>query len=56
MGETIRLTSRFDGFGFDADRVRGDEARRGGLLLIQEIFGVTEHIRDCNGAGTGEGA
>ena len=46
MGETIRLKSRFDGFEFDAWRVRPDDARRGGLLLIQEIFGVTDHIRE----------
>src|SRR4051812_17290169 len=50
VGETVRLTSPFDGFGFDAYRVRPDDARRGGLLLIQEIFGVTEHIRElCDG-------
>jgi carboxymethylenebutenolidase len=46
MAETIRLTSPFDGFEFDAYRVRPDDARRGGLLLIQEIFGVTDHIRE----------
>ncbi|WP_309087683.1 dienelactone hydrolase family protein [Phenylobacterium sp.] len=46
MGETIRLTSSLDGFEFDAYRARPDDARRGGLLLIQEIFGVTDHIRE----------
>ena len=50
MGETIRLTSSLDGFEFDAYRVKPTDARRGGLLLIQEIFGVTEHIRElCDG-------
>ncbi|MBL8773162.1 MAG: dienelactone hydrolase family protein [Phenylobacterium sp.] len=50
MGETIRLKSRFDGFEFDAYRAPPGDARRGGLLLIQEIFGVTEHIRElCDG-------
>ena len=49
-GETIRLTSRHDGFELDAYHVRPDDARRGGLLLIQEIFGVTDHIRElCDG-------
>lgn len=49
-GEAIRLTSPLDGFAFDAYRVRPDDARRGGLLLIQEIFGVTDHIRElCDG-------
>ena len=50
MGETITLKSPFDGFELSAYRVRPDDARRGGLVLIQEIFGVTEHIREfCDG-------
>lgn len=50
MGETITLTSRFDGFALSAYHARPDDARRGGLLLIQEIFGVTDHIRElCDG-------
>lgn len=46
MGETISLDSAFDGFAFDAYHARPNDARRGGLLLIQEIFGVTDHIRE----------
>lgn len=46
MGETIRLTSRFDGFELAAYHAKPGDARRGGLLLIQEIFGVTDHIRE----------
>ena len=46
MGEMIRLTSPFDGFAFGAYHVAPTDARRGGLVLIQEIFGVTEHIRE----------
>lgn len=50
MGEQIRLTSRFDGFELDAYHATPSDARRGGLLLIQEIFGVTDHIRElCDG-------
>ena len=50
MGEAIRLKSRFDGFELGAYRARPPDARRGGLLLIQEIFGVTDHIRElCDG-------
>lgn len=45
MGETIALTSEVDGFAFDAYRAPVGDARRGGLVLIQEIFGVTAHIR-----------
>ena len=46
MGETVRLTSPLDGFGFGAWRAAPTDARRGGLVLVQEIFGVTDHIRD----------
>jgi carboxymethylenebutenolidase len=46
MGEDIRLKNKKDGFEFGAWRARPADARRGGLVLIQEIFGVTEHIRE----------
>jgi len=46
MGERTRLTSGKDGFSFGAYRAPPDDARRGGLVLIQEIFGVTDHIRE----------
>jgi carboxymethylenebutenolidase len=46
MSEIRRLTSAADGFVFDAFHVVAQDARRGGLVLIQEIFGVTDHIRD----------
>jgi carboxymethylenebutenolidase len=46
MGETISLTSAADGFSFDAYRAPTLDARRGGVVLIQEIFGVTDHIRE----------
>jgi carboxymethylenebutenolidase len=50
MGQTIRLKSRFDGFEFGAWHVPPRDARRGGLVLVQEIFGVTGHIRQlCEG-------
>lgn len=46
MAETIQLASRYDDFSFGAHRVMPGDARRGGLVAIQEIFGVTEHIRE----------
>jgi len=50
MGEMITLKSRFDGFELSAYRAPHQDARRGGLVLIQEIFGVTDHIRElCDG-------
>jgi carboxymethylenebutenolidase len=45
MGETITLESGIDGFALGAYHATPPDARRGGLLLIQEIFGVTDHIR-----------
>jgi carboxymethylenebutenolidase len=46
MGEQIALTSLKDTFSFGAYRAPHEDARRGGLILIQEIFGVTDHIRE----------
>lgn len=45
MGEVVSLESGKDGFVFGAYRAPPQDARRGGLVLIQEIFGVTGHIR-----------
>ncbi len=44
MGANIRLTAA-DGFEFGAYRARPDAAPRGGVVVIQEIFGVNRHIR-----------
>jgi carboxymethylenebutenolidase len=50
MADTIRIASRFDGFEFAAYHAPPRDARRGGLVLVQEIFGVTGHIRElCEG-------
>jgi carboxymethylenebutenolidase len=46
VGEAIELTSPKDGFRFGAWRAPTTDARRGGLVLIQEIFGVTDHIKE----------
>ena len=43
MNTTFR--SAHDGFEFGAYRSAPQGARRGGLVVIQEIFGVTDHIR-----------
>ena len=49
-GQEIRLVSAFDGFELGAYHVEPPDARQGGLVLIQEIFGVTDHIRElCDG-------
>lgn len=54
MGQTIELTGA-DGFRFQAYRAPVSDARRGGLVLIQEIFGVTGHIRDLADAFAADG-
>ena len=45
MAQTLALVSPLDGFAFGACHAVPADARRGGLVLIQEIFGVTAHIR-----------
>lgn len=45
MPETIKLTAS-DGHTFDAYRADPDGAPLGGVIVIQEIFGVNVHIRD----------
>jgi carboxymethylenebutenolidase len=42
----MMLTSKADGFEFDAYQAQPNDARRGGLVMIQEIFGVTQGMRD----------
>ena len=45
MGEMIEIEGA-GGFKLAAYHARTQDARRGGLVLVQEIFGVTEHIRE----------
>ncbi|MBK6490818.1 MAG: dienelactone hydrolase family protein [Sphingomonadales bacterium] len=45
MGQMIRMTMS-DGAEIAVYHAEPEGARRGGLVLIQEIFGVTDHIRD----------
>ena len=44
MGNIIQLTAS-DGHTFDVYRADAD-APKGGLVIIQEIFGVNAHIRE----------
>ncbi|HUO12116.1 MAG TPA: dienelactone hydrolase family protein [Caulobacteraceae bacterium] len=55
MGRAIELKSPKDGFVFGAYRAEHEDARRGGLVLIQEIFGVTDHIRELADSFAAEG-
>lgn len=44
-GNMIRVTSR-DGFEFDAYHVKAQGPRRGGVIVVQEIFGLSDHIKE----------
>ena len=44
-GQTITITMD-DGFALPVYHAMPEGERRGGLVLIQEIFGVTDHIRE----------
>ena len=54
MGETIRMRMG-DGAEIAVYRARPEGERRGGVVLVQEIFGVTEHIRDMADEYAGDG-
>lgn len=44
-GSMIRVKSR-DGFEFDAYHVKAEGQRKGGVIVIQEIFGLSDHIKE----------
>ncbi len=45
MADTIKLTSAIDGFEFAALHAVADGARKGGLVIIQEIFGLDDYVQ-----------
>lgn len=55
MGETVRLASGEDGFEYEAWRETPTDARRGGLILLHAIWGVTPHLRDMAAAYADQG-
>ena len=44
MGDTVKLTAD-DGHSFDAYVARPDGQPKAGVVVVQEIFGVNEHVR-----------
>lgn len=44
-GNMIRVKSR-DGFEFDAYHVAAHGPRKGGVIVVQEIFGLSDHIKE----------
>ncbi|MGE3142465.1 MAG: dienelactone hydrolase family protein [Hyphomonadaceae bacterium] len=43
------IASKHDGFRLSAVRARPTGPRRGGVVVIQEIFGISDHIREITG-------
>ena len=54
MGETITLNAE-EGTEFSAYRARPSASPRGGLVVIQEVFGVNHHIRSVTDGFAAEG-
>ena len=54
MGQTINLTAE-DGFQVSAYHAKPQGAARGGIVVIQEIFGVNHHIRNVADKFAAEG-
>ena len=54
MGSTTHMTMA-DGADIAVYRAAPTGARRGGLVLVQEIFGLTDHIREMADAFAAEG-
>jgi carboxymethylenebutenolidase len=54
QGTMIKMTMS-DGAEIGVYHVGPKGARRGGLVLIQEIFGVTDHIKECCDSYANEG-
>jgi carboxymethylenebutenolidase len=53
-GDMIRVKSR-DGFEFDAYRAPPQGARKGGVIVVQEIFGLSDHIKEMTDRFGAEG-
>ncbi|WP_297512280.1 dienelactone hydrolase family protein [uncultured Caulobacter sp.] len=45
MPEMITLTAAHDGFAFDALHAQPEGERKGGVIVIQEIFGLDEYVQ-----------
>ena len=55
MGEMIKLKSQSDGFEFGAYHAPAQGTRKGGLVVVQEIFGVTGGIKQIADSFAAEG-
>jgi carboxymethylenebutenolidase len=55
MAETLTLTSKIDGFQFAALHEAAHGARKGGIVIIQEIFGVDKYVQEDVARWAGKG-
>lgn len=46
MAEMIKLTSAIDGFEFGALHAAAEGERKGGIVVIQEIFGIDKYVQE----------
>jgi len=46
VAETIKLKSAIDGFEFSALHAEAQGRRKGGIVIIQEIFGIDQYVQD----------
>ena len=46
MSDTITLTAGHDGFAFTALHTQPEGPRKGGVIVIQEIFGLDRYVRE----------
>ena len=46
MSEMITLTAAHDGFAFQALHAQAEGPRKGGVVVIQEIFGLDRYVRE----------
>ncbi len=46
MQQTLKLTSKIDGFSFSALHAEAQGQRKGGIVVVQEIFGIDRYVRD----------
>lgn len=44
MADTLRLTSAVDGFEFTAAHAQPQGERKGGIVVVQEIFGLDQYV------------
>ena len=55
MASTVKIKSGVDGFEFDALHEEAKGARKGGVVIIQEIFGLDKYVQEDVARWAGKG-